>query len=97
MHAIKSINEGGLIYMHRQHFCPDCGQLLELGCIEKVVNSNSPEAKDYDFSMPGCRGSYVGDVLFRIGCFYCTNCEKPFRAKQIKAFEKAQKRAAKGS
>ena len=74
--------------MRREHHCPECGQSLEVACMEKVVNSASPEAKDYDFSMTGCRGVFVGNVLFRIRCFYCTSCEKAFRVKQIIEFEK---------
>ena len=88
IHATKTINEGGLIFMHKNHFCPNCNQLLEVAYIEKVVNSNSPEAQYYDFSMPYRGGAFVGNVLFRIRCFYCTTCEKVFRVKQIKEIEK---------
>ena len=88
IHATKIVNEGGLLFMHKKHLCPVCNQLLEVAYMEKMVNSHSPEAKDYDFSMPGCRGVLVGNVLFRIRCFYCTSCEKVFRVKQIKEIEK---------
>ena len=88
IHATKIVYEGGFLFMHREHHCPECNQLLEVAYMEKVVNSNSPEAKYYDFSMTGCRGVFVGNVLFRIRCFYCTSCEKVFRVKQIKEIEK---------
>lgn len=88
IHAIKTINEGGIIFMHKDHFCPNCNQLLEVAYIEKVVNSNSLEAHNYDFSMPYRGGAFIGNVLFRIRCFYCTSCEKAYRVKQIKEIEK---------
>lgn len=88
--ATKTINEGGLFYIWKDHFCPVCGDLLEVAYIEKVVNSKSPEAKEYNFSMVGRGGIgvYVGDVLFRIRCFYCNNCRKAFRVKEVKSAEK---------
>ena len=56
--AIKYIYDANPFYVHwKKHFCPKCGKKLELRYVSKIVNSNSPEAKDYDFS--------VGDVEFR--------------------------------
>ena len=50
--AIKYIYDANPFYVHwKKHFCPKCGNKLELRYISKIVNSNSPEAKDYDFSV----------------------------------------------
>ena len=52
-----------VLYFKKDHFCPDCKTKLEKVPISKVVNSKSPEAKDFDFSMGG--GTYaVGDIQF---------------------------------
>ncbi|MEI3152542.1 MAG: hypothetical protein V8S82_02670 [Eubacteriales bacterium] len=40
-------------YLKKEHFCPDCGAKLETVEVSKVVNSRSPEAKDFDFSFCG--------------------------------------------
>ena len=93
VNAHKWVNEGGLFFMNKDHLCPECGELLEVATLEKVVNSNSPEAKDYDFSMTGTRGSFVGDVCFHIRCFYCEHCRKTFRVKEIASLEKAARKA----
>lgn len=50
--AIKYIYDVSPFYVHwKKHFCPKCGEKLELRYISKIVNSDSPEAKDYDFSV----------------------------------------------
>ncbi len=38
------------IFCLKKHDCPICGRLLRKVKISKVVNSNSEEAKDFDFS-----------------------------------------------
>ncbi len=47
--AIKYIYDANPFYVHwKKHFCPKCGKKLELRYVSKIVNSNSPEAKDYE-------------------------------------------------
>lgn len=61
MGAIKYIYDAGLFYVFcRKHFCPKCGKKLELRYNSKIVNSKSPEAKNYDFTMGDV--FFVGDV-----------------------------------
>ena len=63
-----------ILYFRKDHFCPDCKAKLEKVAVSKVVNSRSPEAKDFDFDM---FGSYaVGDVKFTWDEFECPNCKK---------------------
>lgn len=50
--AIKYIYDASPFYVHwKKHFCPKCGGKLELRYMSKIVNSDSPEAKDYDCSV----------------------------------------------
>lgn len=54
--AIKYISDANPFYVHlKKHVCPKCGSKVELRYVSKIVNSKSPEAKDYDFS--------VGDIF----------------------------------
>ena len=49
--AIKYIYAANPFYVHlKKHVCPKCGSKAELRYVSKIVNSKSPEAKDYDFS-----------------------------------------------
>ena len=59
--------------MHwKKHICPKCGGKVELRYVSKIVNSKSPEAKNYDFSVGDT--FFVGDVEFRTRYCYCPNC-----------------------
>lgn len=50
--AIKYIYDANPFYVHwKKHVCPKCGSKVELRYVSKIVNSKSPEAKDYDFSV----------------------------------------------
>ena len=45
--AIKYIYDANPFYVHwKKHFCPKCGNKLELRYISKIVNSNSPLASN---------------------------------------------------
>ncbi len=85
--AIKYIYDASPFYVHwKKHFCPKCGNRLELRYTKKIVNSKSPEAKDYDFSVGDT--FFVGDVEFRTRHFYCANCRLDFSFNEIKKHEK---------
>lgn len=50
--AIKYTYDANPFYVHwKKHVCPKCGGKAELRYVSKIVNSKSPEAKDYDFSV----------------------------------------------
>lgn len=89
--AIKYICNANPLYIHfKKHFCPKCGSKVELGYISKIVNSNSPEAKNYDFSVGDT--FLIGDVEFRTKCFYCTNCKINISFKEMKNYEDKNKK-----
>lgn len=85
--AIKYICDASPIYVYfKKHFCPKCGNKLELKYVSKVVNSKSPEAKYYDFSIGDT--FLVGEVEFRTRYFHCVKCQLDFSFKEMKNHEK---------
>ena len=72
-------------YLRKAHFCPDCGTKLEKVAVSKVVNSRSPEAKDFDFSIDGVH--MMGDVQFTWDEFECPNCKKHLTVDEVKKIE----------
>jgi hypothetical protein len=67
----------GLFYLMRKHYCLKCNSLLEKKKVSKIVNSHSPEAKDYKFSTGG--NSYLhGDVKFTTLNFFCMTCNAQY-------------------
>ena len=85
--AIKYIYKGNPFYVYlKKNFCPKCGSKLEVWYISEVVNSNSPEAKKYDFSAGDT--FFVGDVEFRTKCFYCPTCRLNIPFESMKKYEK---------
>lgn len=72
-------------YLRKEHFCPDCHTKLEKVAVSKLVNSESPEAKDFDFRM-GKR--YMrGDVLFTWDELECPACKKHLTVDEMKTLE----------
>lgn len=84
--AIKYVCDANLFYVrYKKHFCPKCGKKLKLRYIRKIVNSKSPEAKNYDFSLGDT--FFVGDVEFRTLCFFCDNCQSSIPFQDMKKYE----------
>ena len=80
--AIKYVYDANPFYVHcKKHFCPKCGKKLELRYISKIVNSKSPEAKYYDFSVGDT--FFVGDVEFRTQYFFCNTCQSSISFQDI--------------
>lgn len=74
-----------LRYFRKAHSCPNCGNPLNAVSVSKVVNSRSPEAKDYDFHAAGM--TLVGDVRFTWDEFECPSCKRHFSVEEIKKSE----------
>lgn len=88
--AIKYVYDASPFYVHlKKHFCPKCEKKLELRYISKIVNSNSPEAKEYDFFVGDT--FFIGDVEFRTRYFYCTSCQLDISFKEMKHIEKRKR------
>lgn len=85
--AIKYIYDANPFYVHwKKHFCPQCRKKLELRYISKIVNSKSPEALEYDFSVGDT--FFVGDVEFRTRYFHCSNCKIDISFQEMKKYER---------
>ena len=74
-----------------KHYCPYCSDLLQIKRIKRIVNSESEEAKNFDFSSPA--GSLVGNIEFRWDVFYCANCNKELSIRDMRRYERALIRA----
>lgn len=70
----KYINNANFYTIFKKHYCPACGTRLTRIKTSKIVNSESPEAKNYDFSLGD--SFMVGDVEFIWKEYYCQKCEK---------------------
>ena len=85
--GIKYVYDANPFYVHfRRHFCPKCGKRLKLRYISKIVNSKSPEAKNYDFSLGDT--FLVGDVEFRTRYFFCDGCQSSISFQDMRTHEK---------
>lgn len=73
------------------HCCPICGEELKKIKVSKIVNSESEEAKDYDFSSGDVY--MYGDVKFVWTEFNCEKCDKNFSVDDVYHAEKELKRA----
>ena len=73
--AVKYLYSVNPFYVHwKKHVCPLCGAKLKTAYDSVVVNSNSPRAKDYDFSVAAGDSYLTGDVEFRTSYFRCPKC-----------------------
>ena len=70
------------IFCMKKHYCPYCDERLEKTRTEKIVNSESEEAKSYDFSSDN--GFLVGNIKFIRTVFCCNKCDKIYTIKEVK-------------
>lgn len=68
------------------HCCPICGEELKKIKVSKIVNSESEEAKDWDFSSGDVY--MYGDVKFIWTEFSCEKCDKIFSVDDVYRAEK---------
>ena len=77
-------------YLLKKHICPVCNNLLERKRHEKIVHSQSEEAKDYDFFNGE---SYMyGNIKFVTFYFECSKCASTYKIRELKKLEKQKKR-----
>ena len=92
VHHVKRIWSRPLFMKWGKHFCPRCGDELQKVKISKIVNSQSEEAKNFDFSSPSGDGYMIGNVKFIWTEFYCGRCDKSFSINSIYQAEKQVKK-----
>jgi len=84
---VKYMYSANPFYVHfKKHYCPQCNHILMIRYDSKIVNSNSQEARFYDFRIPDSR--LVGDVEFRTSFFCCNNCGFEISFWKMREFEK---------
>ena len=93
VHHVKRIWSRPLFMKWGKHFCPLCGDELHKVKISKIVNSQSEEAKNFDFSSPSGDGYMIGNVKFFWTELYCGRCDKSFSINSIYQAEKQVKKA----
>ena len=78
----------------KKHYCPECSTVLKTKKIKKIVNSESEEAKDFDFSTDDgtFQGYLVGDVEFTWYVCHCANCDIEITNKDMRKLEREGKR-----
>ena len=72
----------------KKHYCPCCHERLEKTKTETVVNSQSEEAKNYDFSNGD--GFLSGNIKFIRTVFRCNKCDKTYTIKEVKENERSK-------
>ncbi len=66
----------------KKHYCQKCNAKLNVVKDSKIVNSNSPEAQNYDFSLGDTY--LVGDVKFVFKVLECPDCKTRFSKNDFK-------------
>lgn len=85
----KYVNNAIFYTLFKKHYCPECGTKLTRIKTSKIVNSKSPEAKNYDFTLGD--SFMVGDVEFIWKEFYCQICKKRIPIDEMRRIEKEQR------
>ena len=92
VHGISYQYNCSWFFLKKRHWCPKCKVILELKKKEKIVNSESEEARNYDFS---CVDTYmVGNIKFVTFYFECPNCGAIYEIRELKRIEKELKQAS---
>ena len=82
----KYFNNEIFYTIFKKHYCPVCRTKLFRIRVSKIINSNSLEAKNYDFSLGDTY--MIGDVEFIWKEFYCPICKKRIPIDEMKQIEK---------
>jgi uncharacterized protein YlaI len=90
IHGHKRIYDSPFWVTLRNHFCPDCGEIVTVTTESKVVNSKSPEAKDFDFSDACGDVNMVGNIKFTWTLFECPVCKRRVSIEEMKHIEKEE-------
>ena len=82
-----------------KHYCPYCYELLQVVKKSQIVNSESEEAKDFDFSGSNSGdisgGRLRGNIKFTWDVYYCAKCNIEISIKDMRYYEHEQKRIKK--
>lgn len=85
---VQRISKSPLYVNLKKHYCPNCNSLLNKIKVSKIVNSESPEAKDLDFET--LDNFMIGNVKFIWTEFKCPHCGKQISVEEMKQIEKGK-------
>ena len=85
---VQRISKSPLFVHLKKHHCPDCNSLLNKIKVSKIVNSESSEAKDFDFET--LDNFMIGNVKFIWTEFKCPRCGKQINVEEMKQIEKGK-------
>jgi len=76
-----------------KHYCPYCYNLLQLKRKKQIVNSESEEAKDFDFTLMFEGSNLHGNIEFTWDLLYCKHCDLEISVRDMKNYERERKKA----
>lgn len=82
----KRVFESPFYIYLKKHYCVICGERLKLVLVSKIVNSESMEAKNYDFQLVD--NFMIGDVKFTWNEFECPKCGYRISIRKLKERDK---------
>lgn len=89
--AVKYIYAVNPLYVYlKKHHCPQCKKRLVVEFESIIINSCSPEAKNYDFTVSDTK--LEGDVEFRKSYFKCPVCGIQISFDEMKSLERKVKK-----
>ncbi len=87
-YGVKYQNQDVIYISFKKHYCPHCKTKLKTVVVEKVVERNSPEAKDFDFHFSACGTHFKVDrATFKWKEFECPSCGAHFTVKEMQQIE----------
>ncbi len=90
-HGVKRIwNSPYPFYLKKKHFCADCGTILDVIKVSRIVDSTSPEAEKFDFSL-STGGYAVGKIKFIWNELTCPQCGRQYTVEEIRHIETERK------
>ncbi len=82
----------------KKHYCPHCKTQVKTVMVERMVERNSPEGKDFNFRFKvGNTYILVDEATFRWKEFECPNCNTHFTIKEMQQIEGVYKEPTENS
>ena len=82
-------DSASLVYIYiKKHHCPICDLIMTVRRKSTIINTDSPDAKYYNFYNDS---NYSGYIEYRTSIFYCQNCENEMTVEDMKRLEAENK------
>ena len=86
IHGVITRYNCSWFFLRKKHVCFSCNSFLQRKKREIIVNSESEEAKKYDFEVAGFIA--WGNIKFITFYFECPNCRTIYEIEDLKKLEK---------